>query len=307
MTEIDIDAIRARVSAAARVDPATGDSDFDEFSVSSLLTFFNRIAPGDVALPTEGFVTLQVSTHAGGRLPAHAQGELESAVARAIAFVGAAIAHPDADVSRLGAQSLRQSIVYTRPTPTGAIAFVPERHRAIPGFSSETVAERAMTRLASILPSGPEDLALGTRLLALRQPERRAVSEIAKAARPTAGLSMVLLGQDDVVSSTVTPNQADNIDDLLDDIETHVEPMPPVIGRLDGMRFSRQMFFLQPESGPDRQGVIDEDLLPTAKELLDRRVVAHLERVTVRKRSGTKGRSTYRLVNVELAEDDGLF
>lgn len=307
MVDLDMNDIRQRVSVASRVAVASGDSEFDELATASLVAAFNRLAPHELALPVEGLVALEVSTHAGGRLAAHEQGRLEEAVARAIAFVGAAIAHPDSDVGRLGAQSFRQSLVYTRPTPSGSIAFLPDRQRPLPGFSGETVAERAMARLASILPDSANDSLISSRLLALRQPERRAVSEVAIAAGHAAGLSFLLLGQDEVVRSTVTSTQAGDIEDLLKDSQTVVTRMPPVYGRLDGMRFSRQMFFLQLEGGQDRQGLVDVDLLPTAKELLDQRVKATLERVVEKRGDGSTGRATFRLVEVEAAPGQGLF
>lgn len=308
MASIDIDDIRRRVSEAGRVDPASGDYDYDRLASASLVAAFNRIAPHDYGLPTEGLVALEVAAHGGGRLAAHEQGELETAVARAIALVGAAITHPDSDIGKLGSRTMRQSLVYTRPTPTGAIAFLPQRDATLPGTSEETVAERAMTRLTSILPAGPDDAAVSGRLLSLRQPERKAVTEVARVARPMAGLALTLLGQEDVVRSTVTSTQAEDIQDLLRDSDTVATPMRPVLGRLDGMRFSRQMFFLQIEGGRDRQGLIDADLVPKAKSLLDQRVLATLERVVTRYANGRTGRPTYRLVDVEAAPDArGLF
>lgn len=307
MVDIDMDDVRRRVSAASHNALTSGDFDYDQLATGSLTASFNRLAPRELALPIEGLVALEVSSHSGGRLAAHEQGRLEEAVARAIAFVGAAISHPDADVARLSEQALRQSLVYTRPTPSGAIAFVSSRQAALPGFSSETVAERAMTRLANILPGGPDDQQVGQRLIALRQPERRAVSEVAKAASHAAGLSFLLLAHDDVVQSTVTSTQAEDIEDLLKDSHTLTTRMPPVVGRLDGMRFSRQTFFLQLEGGPDRQGLVDIDLIPKVKGLLDQRVKATLERVVVRRGDGSTGRATYRLVEVEPAPTDELF
>lgn len=307
MVDIDMNAIRRRVSAASQLAAATGDGDYDELATGSLIACFNRLAPPDLALPVGGLVALEVSSHVGTRLAAHEQGRLEESVARAIAFVGAAIAHPESDVGRLSAQAMRQSLVYTRPTPRGAIAFFPDRQPSLPGFTSETIAERAMTRLANMLPGSSDDREVGQRLLAMRQPERRAVSEVARAAGETAGLSFLLLGQDEVVHSIVTSTQANDIEDLLKDSETVTTKMRPAIGRLDGMRFSRQTFFLQLEDGTDRQGLVDVDLIPKVKGLLDQRVRATLERVVVRRGDGSSGRATYRLIDVEPAPDSGLF
>lgn len=307
MADVDMQEVRRRVSAAGRVSAGGGDAEFQELATASLVACFNRLAPRDLALPIEGLVALEVSAHAGGRLAAHEQGRLEESVARAIAFVGAAIAHPEADVARLGAQSLRQSLVYTRPTPTGAIAFIPERQPSLPGFNNETISERAMARLANILPGSADDAEVGQRLLALRQPERRAVSTVARAAGHTAGLSFLLLGQDEVVHSTITSTQAEDIEDILKDSQTITTKMRPVVGRLDGMRFSRQTFFLQLENGPDRQGLVDVDLIPKVKGLLDQRVRATLERVAVRRGDGSTGRATFRLIEVDAAPADGLF
>lgn len=307
MSDIDMDEVRRRVAAASQIVPTGGDRDHDLLVTGSLIATFNRLAPHDLALPLEGAVVLEVSSHSGSRLAAHEQGRLEESVARAIAFMGAAIAHPDAEVARLGAQTLREGLVYTRPTPTGALVFVSSRQPSLPGFDNETISERAMTRLANILPGTPDDREVSQRLIALRQPERRAVSEVARAAQQIAGLSFLLLGREEIVRSTLTSVQAKNIDDLLMDSVTETTRMPPVFGRLDGMRFSRQAFFLQLENGQDRQGLVDVDLIPKVKGLLDRRVQATLERLVARRGDGSSGRPTYRLIEVDAAPDASLF
>jgi|GEM_PF-5256953 len=309
MPEVDFEALRQRVLAAKRVSPSSGDAAFDELATSSLVAAYNRLVPHDFALPSTGRIALEVSAHSGSRLDAHAHSLLEGAVARAIALVGASIMHPDADVQRLRDRAYHDVVVFSRPTQTGAISFLPDRQPVLPGTEEDqTVAERAMSRLARILPADPADLSAADRLLGLRQPERRAVGAMAEAARSVSGVSLLLLGADDVVRSTVTSSQADDIRDLLGDSETRSEVLPPVVGRLDGMRFSRQMFFLQIEGGRDRQGIIDVDLVPKAKALLDQRVRATLERVVTLRADGGKGRPAYRLIDVEAAgPEPGLF
>jgi hypothetical protein len=128
----DLGRLARRVAHA----PYSRPSSTTRTTTRSLLACSNRLAPRDLALPVEGQFALEVSTYAGGRLAAHEQGRLEESVARAIALIGAAIAHPEADVGEVpGGQLLRQSLVYTRLPPPGrshACQTVNRRCRASP-------------------------------------------------------------------------------------------------------------------------------------------------------------------------------
>lgn len=300
MSAFDFYDLRRTVSSSAGVGPGSGDHDFDSFCTSSLVTAFNAMVPAEFSLPVNGVVALEVASERGF-LDAYSQGQLQEAVAEAIAFVGAGITHPESDVLRMTDLTRRQSLVMSRPTPTGAIAFLPLRAPVLPGLPREAVSERAMERLAEILPANPDDRDVEARVLSLRQPERRAVNSVATVARRLSGLSMLLMTNEDVVRSTVTDQQAEELTTLLRERRTETVTMKPVLGRLDGMRFSRQMFFLQTESGVERQGTVDSDLLPKAKQLLDRQVRATLQKVQTVRADGRRGRAAYRLVGIEPA------
>lgn len=300
----DIGRIRQEVRRVARADRFSGEPEFDEFALGSLISAFNYLAPQNMGLPTEGLISLEVAANnLSGPLRSHQQAQIETAFARAIAFVGASIANPSDDVLRASEVLLAQTPIFTRPTPSGAIALIPERLAGIPGIPGESRSERAMQRLAEILPHRGEDSSSAMlALLALRQPEARALGEVAAVASSMLGLSVLLRGSDEPIEAAMPKQLAEELTDSLSDMSEDVLTLPPVKGRLDGMRFRRQMFYLVLANDNERQGVVDAALLGKARELLDKPVIATLQRVTKIKADGTRMRASFRLVDVELDE-----
>jgi hypothetical protein len=69
-------------------------------------------------------------------------------------------------------------------------------------------------------------------------------------------------------------------------------------GRLDGLRTKRRIFYLETPGQREIHGLIDEDLMPSVREYLDRVVDVALEVVVTRTRAGQAGHRTYRLINI---------
>ncbi len=74
------------------------------------------------------------------------------------------------------------------------------------------------------------------------------------------------------------------------------------VGVLDGVRTRRRLFYFQPQGEVEIHGLVDEELLPAVRDNLDRRVVAVLEVVTTRSRAGQRGQRSYRLLQVQAAQ-----
>lgn len=160
-----------------------------------------------------------------------------------------------------------------------------------------TLAEAAIHELLEILPSSPtDDLSLDA-VLGQRVTLRSAVHHLVEAVQSNeSGLDLVLSSSGTSIhSSMLTSAQADVLSDSL--METHEDiRIIEQDGVLDGMRSSRRVFYLQPDSGVDIHGAVDSSLLPDVQQYLGQRIHARLEASTIHKRSGRKSATTYRLL-----------
>ncbi|MBN8882627.1 MAG: hypothetical protein J0H73_09970, partial [Salana multivorans] len=171
----------------------------------------------------------------------------------------------------------------------------------VAGQVVDTTTERALVRLANMMPSGPEDTTLGGRITSARAMTMRAMSEVAEAARRVGGIEVSLDGTTEDVRGSLDKDQAKDIVDLAGDVATSVRSVH-VTGVLDGMRVKRREYYLIDERDHEYHGAVDEDIIMKMRELLDRPVVATLEEVTRRTRAGKVGRRAYRLVGITAAQ-----
>ncbi len=96
-------------------------------------------------------------------------------------------------------------------------------------------------------------------------------------------------------SSVLTSEQADVLSEALMASHEDVRIIEQE-GVLDGMRSSRRVFYLQPDSGVDIYGAVDASLLPLLQRHLGQRIHARLEASTIQQRSGKKSTTTFRLL-----------
>lgn len=283
----DIDALNRR----------TGGDLLAQVSRAGLKVAFDKIAPPDLRFNTRG-TTLEVSALNRVPIPSKRLSMVEEHFSRAVAAIGSEIREPGAS-RRISQADYASAPIYTRTTPDGLILFLasPSDH-AISGHRVESLAEQALTRLAELLPESAEDPSLQARLDPLRTPSLRAVHEVAEAAKSMHGLTATLVKDGSrSVESVVTNDQADWIANLLDDERTTVSRIS-VRGRLDGLRFKRRMFYLEPDKGRDVIGTVDEQWVDPVKSLLNQPVDAILEKVTRVNRAGIQQQPAYRLVGV---------
>jgi hypothetical protein len=170
------------------------------------------------------------------------------------------------------------------------------------GITTETLAERAVRELVTVLPRAADDDASLDAVLAQRPTVRNAVNDIAQAVPKRAeglGFRMVPVSGE-AIDSVLSVAQADVLKSSLG--ESRVDRRTIVIrGRLDGVRTKRRIFYLEPESGPEIYGAVDLDLLEAVRENLDRQVIATLEQESIRTLTGRRNRPLYRLVRIESA------
>jgi hypothetical protein len=168
----------------------------------------------------------------------------------------------------------------------------------------ETLAERAVRELVTILPSSADDDASLDAVLAQRPTVRNAVNDIANAVPSQAdGLDFHLTPlSGDAIDSVLSVDQADVLKSSLS--ESRVDRRTITItGRLDGVRTRRRIFYLEPESGGDIHGAVDLELLESVRINLNRQVVATLHEERITALSGRRNQPLYRLINLESAPE----
>lgn len=170
-----------------------------------------------------------------------------------------------------------------------------------------TWAELALIDILTALPESPDDVGAVDAIAAGSPVLRRAVADLVVGRRGelldvTFDLRRV---SGETITSRLTPAQTIALRRTLSapTVERVVETR---VGVLDGMRTRRRLFYFRIESEPEIHGLIDEDLLQTVRDNLDRRVEATLEVVSVQSRAGRRTARSYRLLDVRPAEEQEL-
>lgn len=301
MTELSD--LRAEV-LATRGD--VGDDTLRRVSADGLAALFNKLAPADLRISHASSVSLAVR-------PAHAAltGRQVAALidhfSRAVASIAQELSPASMRDNQLSPADYSRAPVYPVVSPGGSviIAAGAGQVREVDGTRIQSRAEAALVRLANLLPASEQDPRISQRVLSARVPAARAMQEVAVAARRVGGLTTALRGSSEDVESVVDPEQARMIEDLLKDTQERVTTQH-VIGRLDGMRFSRREFFLDLGSGHDLSGLVDESQVAQVRALLDRQVAATVERVVRVTASGRHQRPAFRLVALASAGESLL-
>jgi len=170
----------------------------------------------------------------------------------------------------------------------------------IPGTVVETLAERAVRELVTVLPSSTDDSVALDAVLAQRPTVRNAVSDIVDAVpKMSNGVGLRLTpATGDAVTSILSTDQANVLKDSLK--ESRVDRRVVTIsGRLDGVRTKRRIFYLEPEyGGADIYGALDLELLDDIRRNLDRRVVVRLQEERTQALTGRRSRPLYRLLSI---------
>ena len=305
----DLAAARNQIQRVLR-NPKPGEHpSFEAFASGSLVSAWNRLVAGqndDLLLATGGLTELHIRSYRSAPLTAREQAVVQDRFSRAIAWIGQSMLRPNDSPRSLQPAYYSEVPVYTRPTAEGAVVLVPKAETTLPQFTMErSLTERAMARLANVLPASSDDATLSARVLGLRSPEIRAIKEVAGAVRPLSGVDVELRGADEAVHATMTVDQARDLDDFLADLVEIARPMPGLHAQLDGVRFSRQMIFLNLDNGRELEALVDASLIDRVRALLDQHVVATVEEVRQRRPDGSLTHATYRLTEVDAAP--GLF
>jgi hypothetical protein len=169
-------------------------------------------------------------------------------------------------------------------------------------LTAETLAERAVWELVSVLPRSADDDASLDAVLAQRPTVRNAVNDIAQAVPKRAeglGFHMTPVSGE-AIDSVLSAEQAGVLKSSLSESRVDRRTMT-IIGRLDGVRTKRRIFYLEPQSGAEIHGAVDLELMEAVRANLDRQVIATLEEERIRTLAGRRNQPLYRLIKIESA------
>jgi hypothetical protein len=278
----------------------TGDSWLDDLARASLSAAEAKFSGREVPL-------LRVVLSGVRAIDAHDSSLVIKAVQDATAKLGHIIRDPKTERAAAYPSDRARARLIQRGQAGNMIVFgFPEPEVATAedslGITAETLAERAVRELVTVLPRAADDDASLDAVLAQRPTVRNAVNDIAQAVPKRAdglGFRMVPVSGE-AIDSVLSVAQADVLKSSLG--ESRVDRRTIAVrGRLDGVRTKRRIFYLEPESGPEIHGAVDLDLLEAVRENLDRQVIATLEEERIRTLTGRRNQPLYRLVRIESA------
>lgn len=268
-----------------------------EVSSNGLLMAFNSRVPDPMRIATTAGTALHVSLN-DNNTTGKDLSKATDHFARAVAALGRELKDPRAPFAQLRSADYVRAPLYVAAATGSVLTLSPQRGPLVMGSApTESLSQNAFQRLANLLPSGPGDTESIDAIMGARTPSMLAVREVALAAKRAGGLSVRLTGTGDSVTSIISAEQANELDELLAAPQEDVTSMT-VRGAFDGVRCHRRIFYLEREQGSELSGVMDEDLVDSVQGLLGQRVSARLEVVTTRNLAGRQQRPHYRLVGV---------
>lgn len=213
------------------------------------------------------------------------------------------------DAAKLRALDYRRAPLFDEYSRGSVLQFKPQADLEVHGVDFDSsLSARAVNRITNLLPSSAEDEVAVEAIFGARLPSRRAVLEVARAARNAGGLSLEYIQDSDHrVTSVVTAAQAEELRGILsaprDDVITR-----KFEGTLDGARSARRQFFLTTENFGDVIGVIEERLVPQVFANLRKTVRITAQETRRSNMAGGRSRPAYLLTSIDpVPESPDLF
>ena len=249
-------------------------------------------------------VNLTVAMHGHGDVSATVAAKVSEAVQRATALLVRQMRDPSREVRQLYRGDLEKAELIQRGQAGRNLIFEIKRRRSaagqLPLEDQATLVERALRELVEVLPESEQDDRSLDAILGQRVPVRLAVAEMVAAASRSKGLNLTLRVPGSAsVSSVLSTNQAEVLHESLDEL-TVDRSRRTVVGRLDGLRTRRRLFYLELDDGREISGGIEEDQVPLVQASLNQRVIATLEVTENRTGSGRRGREHFRLISLSV-------
>jgi hypothetical protein len=249
-------------------------------------------------------VVLTVSMDGSADVSATVAAKVSEAVQRATALLVRQMRDPSREVRQLYRGDLDKAELIQRGQAGGSLIFEVKRQRSVTGQlavqDQATQTERALHELVEVLPESEQDDSSLDAILGQRVPVRLAVAEIVSAATRSKGLHLTLrMPGSNAVSSVLSRAQAEVLHNSLDELTVH-RTRRTLVGRLDGLRTRRRLFYLETDDGREITGGIEEDQVPAVQAALNQRVIATLQVTENRAVSGRRGREHFLLTSLEV-------
>ncbi|MFJ6705743.1 MULTISPECIES: hypothetical protein [unclassified Streptomyces] len=199
----------------------------------------------------------------------------------------------DFQVARFNVASAAFGSLSVKLTPN-----VDHAHDDVVSLDGPGWAEIGMAELIRALPETGEDEDSIDSLMGASPVVRRAVSDLIDGfnSEVSVGLTLTRRGGEKL-RSQLTPGHAREIRRRLE-VAREERVTAKMLGRLDGLRTRRQIFYFETKAGTEIHGYVDDSLIPAVKENLDRDVEVTLEVTVQRSQSGKVGQKHYRLLSV---------
>jgi hypothetical protein len=293
-----LDELRRVRDAALESD--TGNETVDAYERGAITMAWNKIA-GQRPTLTD---TLRVRLLGAADIDSYTVGTVSRAVQNAVAKVDRARRLPNSTTTTVDrVDRARAEIVQQAQIGNTMIFRVPAVPPADGGYDIGPQPARggaALRELIETLPQTEEDDAAVDGILGSPQLIRLAVQDISRAAKLSpAGITMDLQTAAEEIRSVLTHDRAQRLDEFLANKDIR-EATDKITGRLDGLRYSRRVFFLVADDGKEISGSVDPELLSRVRELATSRVIAHLATTQWKTNSGRYGPKHYRLLRLEL-------
>jgi hypothetical protein len=280
-------------------DDIRGNSWLDDLARASLVAATAKFAgePGEASLRVE-----LVGARA---VDAYDSWKITKAVQDATAKLGHVIAEPTTEATSVRASDRDRAKLVQRAAAGNVVFFsfprVPTTGEHLDVGRSVTLAERAAHELCQVLPDSVNDDSALDAVLGQRLTIRNAVNDIVDAVSSTRSIEIEFTGSDgSQVGSVMSTDQARVLKENLRVVREEVRQMT-VVGRLDGVRTKRRIFYLEPSAGPEIHGAVDLELLDDIRAHLNDQVTAVLEVRQVESVAGRRSWPAYRLLSLSSA------
>lgn len=253
-----------------------------------------------------GFNFRLANPDSGGLIAAHEVGDFLQRVQKAVARLAKARRVRRADVVRLQPLDLAFARLDVAASAAGSIIVDLQPHIAVHEEGEDDLApagvswaEIGAVELVRALPESHDDEASMDSLLSASPVMRRAVADlIHDLPNPKLDISLaVRRGTGERISSVLSAGQAVTLRERLGVIREEREVIR-LQGRLDGLRTRRQIFYLEPPTGSEIHGFVDDSLVSVVRDHLDQEVEVALESFVLRSLAGKRSQRRYRLIEV---------
>jgi len=248
--------------------------------------------------------TLRVELRGQDRVDAYSVAAVSEGVQTAAARLARWQVHPEVDPGTKITKLDRRRARIIQDVQVGNVVFYRVEASRADGLDlpqQQTSAQNALQSLLEILPAAADDDAAVDGILGSEPALRMAVQDVSTAARVSReGLVLALQTPSSTVSSVLTNSRARA---LVDELGKPVEREYPAqyYGIMDGMRGTRHVFYLVLDDRSEIAGLASNELLPTVKEAIGRRVAVDVVVTQRTSTSGRAGKKAYRLVSVDEA------